>query len=334
MANELGKAIVQGIEEFIEQAEQVTVGFAIDATTKTTSLELSMTAKEGTDLAKQMGSLYDIRSLFSALGGKDPAAKGNVSLKLEANEVAQLTGLIKMAREGAMKGIDDDSGVPSEKRGELKTAVSGILEVLDATVVSGKLDFGGAVTLGADSSDLVGGAYVKDGMKLEKAVKQLIALGKDEPKFPKVELDVGKYSGVNFHRIVIPAAELDQNARRVFGERVELVIGFGADRAMIAMGRDGQSILKQAIDGAGASGAEAMPVQFQAALGKWVRFADKMESNSKSRALASAAEKLNGSDLVTIAVKPIPRGMAYRYELSSGVMELLGAAAKAAQENP
>jgi hypothetical protein len=334
VANEVGKALVQGIEEFIEQAEQVTVGFAIDATTKTTSLELSMTAKEGTDLAKQMVSMYDIRSLFAALGGKDPAAKGNISIKLEANEIAQLTGLLKMAREGAMKGIDQDSGVPADKRDVLKAGVNGILDVIDATVASGKLDFGGAVTLGADSSDLVGGAYVKDGAKLEKAVKSLVGLGKGEPNFPKVELDVGKYNGVNFHRLVIPASELDPNARRVFGEHVELVIGFGPDRAMIAMGRDGQSILKQAIDAGGANGAEAMPLQFQAALGKWVRFADKMDSNAKSRALASAAENLKTSDIVTIALKPIPRGMAYRYELSSGVMELLGAAAKAAQENP
>ncbi|RPH81856.1 MAG: hypothetical protein EHM77_03895, partial [Planctomycetaceae bacterium] len=320
IADQLGKTIVKGVEEFVEQAEQLTLGFAIDGKTKNMSLEVALTAKPGTDLAKQMATMYDIKSLFGGLGGKDSAANGNMTMALAPNDIAQLNGLLKAAREGAMKGIDDDSGVPAGKRDSLKSAVSSILDVLQSTASAGKIDAGGAVNLGDEGAEVVAGALLQDGLKLEKAVKELVAIGKDEPNFPNIQLDVAKHGGVNFHKIEIPTAELDANARKVFGDRLELVLGFGRDRALFAMGRDGQAILKRAID-RGAAGAAALPLQVQLATGQWIRFANKLESNPQNQTLAAASEKVSGSDKVSLMVKPIERGMAYRFEIASGVIE-------------
>lgn len=331
VADQLGKAMLKGVEEFVEQAEQLTIGFAIDGKSKNTSLEVSLTAKPDTDLAKQMASMYDVKSFFGGLGGKDSAAKANMTMELASSDIAQLSGLLKVARDGAMKGIDEDSGVPAGKRDGLKNALGSILDVLQATVTAGKFDAGGAVNLGADGAEIVAGAFLQDGLKFEKAIKELVALGKDEPNFPNVQLDVAKHGGVNFHKIEIPTAELDANARKVFGDRLELVLGFGRDRAVVAMGRDGQAILKRAIE-RGASGAVALPMQVQLAVGQWIRFANKLESNPQAQVLAAASEKISGSDHISLTVKPIERGMAYRFEIASGVVEMVGAAAKAAQE--
>ncbi|MFO0901656.1 MAG: hypothetical protein U0939_01580 [Pirellulales bacterium] len=330
VADQLGRAMVQGVQDFVEQADQITLGFAIDGKTKGTSLELAVTAREGTELSKQFAAAYELKSMFGGIGSKDAAATGNVTVALAKTDIAQILGLIKAGRDGALAELAKDTGVPEAKREGLKKAVNGVFDVVQGTVEKGKMDFAGAANLGSEF-EVVAGTFVGDGKKLESIVKELVALGKGEPGFPDVQLDVGTYKGVTFHKIEIPSSELDENARKVFGgDHVEVVLGFGADKALVAVGKDGQASLKGVID-RGAGAGLSTPLQVQLAVGKIVEFVNKVDSNPQTQALASSAAKVNGRDQVTISVKPIDRGVSYRYEVSAGVLELAGEAARAAQ---
>jgi len=331
ITEELGKASMKSIEDFMEQADQVTVGIAMDGRTSGMTLESTVTAKAGTDLAKQMEAAYSVKSAFGGLGGRDPAALMSLTMALLPSDVAQITAGMTSARQQAMQAIDDDAGVPNDKKEQLKSAVGGILDVVQATMSAGKIDGAAAVNLVPGSIEVVGGAVVADGLKLEKSVKQIVEMAKDQPGFPQVQLDFAKQDGVNLHKIEIPAAEIDPNLGRLLGDRLEIILGFSRDRALLAVGRDGVSTIKQ-VTGISPNAGPSLPMQMRIALGQWMKMANSVDSNATTQALAAAADQAKGEDTISMSIRPIERGSAYTLQVSGGVIKMAGAAAKAIQE--
>ncbi|MFO0871887.1 MAG: hypothetical protein U0935_23425 [Pirellulales bacterium] len=330
LADQIGRSLLKGLEDFVEQADQLTVGLAIDGKSRSTSVETTLTALPGTELAKQMAAAYGSKSAFAGLGGKSPAASGNITMALASTDIQQLGGLVKVLRDTALKAIDDDSGVPAEKRETLKKSVGSILDVLQATITAGKIDLAAAVNLGEGGAEFSLGTLLADGAKFEKAVKDLVALGRGEPNFPEVQLDIAKHGGVNLHKVVVPLGG-DANARRIFGgDNLEVVLGFGADRMLLTVGRDGMGAMKKLVDQGHTNATDALPLQAQISVGQWARFASRIDaSNPQTLTVAAASQKVTSSDVISLVVKPIDRGLAYRYEVAAGVIELIGAVSKA-----
>lgn len=331
ITEQLGKASMKSIEDFMEQADQVTIGIAIDGRTSGLTVESSVTAKAGTELAKQMEVVNSVKSAFGGLGGRDPAALLSLTTALMPADVAQVTAGMTAARQQAMQAIDDDAGVPADKKEPLKSALGGILDVIAATMAAGKLDMAAAVNLLPGSLEVVGGAVVADGLKLEKSVKQIVEMVKDQPGFPQVQLDFAKLDGVNLHKIEIPAGEIDPNLGRLLGDRLEIILGFSRDRALMAVGRDGVATLKP-VTTLSPNAGPAIPVQLRVAVGQWMKMANAVESNPATQALAAAADQANGDDKISLSIRPIERGSAYSLQISGGVIKMAGAAAKAIQE--
>ena len=156
-------------------------------------------------------------------------------------------------------------------------------------------------------------------------------MAKDQPGFPQVQLDFAKQDGVNLHKIEIPAAEIDPNLGRLLGDRLEIILGFSRDRALLAVGRDGVSTIKQ-VTGISPNAGPSLPMQMRIALGQWMKMANSVDSNATTQALAAAADQAKGEDTISMSIRPIERGSAYTLQVSGGVIKMAGAAAKAIQE--
>lgn len=334
VAEELGRSFLQGAVDFIEQADQLTVGFAMDSKAKTTFLELSLTAVPNSDLAKQIGGYTESKTSFAGLASDDAAALLHMTAPLLEADVKQMSGLIKLARDSAMKEIENDPSIPTaEARKTIKDAISTVLDVLDATVSRRKLDGGAAAMVGSKGIDLVAGAFVADGKALEGAVKKLIGVVQANPggaTIPEIKLDAGSYGGVTFHTVAIPAGELDQNARRAFGDNPKLFIGFGKEAVYLGLGADSTNVLKKVIDKS-ATPTAAPPMQMRISVAPILKFAASVDPNPQTQAIADAAAKANGNDTITINLKTMERGMVYRLEVNGGVLQIAGEATKAAQ---
>ncbi|MEY4178868.1 MAG: hypothetical protein RLY70_2442 [Planctomycetota bacterium] len=328
ITEQLGKASMKSIEDFMEQADQITFGIAVDGRTSGMTLESSVTAKAGSELAKQMESAYSVKSAFGGIGGRAPAALMSLTMALMPADIAQITAGMTTARQQAMQAIDDDAGVPNDKKEPLKAALGGILDVVQATMSAGKIDGAAAVNLLPGSIEVVGGAVVADGLKLEKSVKQIVEMVQDQPGFPQVQLDFAKQDGVNLHKIEIPAGEIDPNLGRLLGDRLEIILGFSRDRALLAVGRDGVSTMRQ-VTGASPNAGPSLPMQMRIALGQWMKMANAVESNPATQALSAAADQANGDDTVSMSIRPIERGSAYTLQVSGGVVKMAGTALKA-----
>ncbi|MFM7843649.1 MAG: hypothetical protein ACKOU6_07815 [Planctomycetota bacterium] len=327
-AEAIGKEAMKGIIDFIEQSEQMTIGFAIDAQAKNIALEFSATARDGTDLAKEMAGQDLGKSLFGGLVAGDPAARMHFRSVLAKSAIEQYLKLIAQGREQALKEIDNDTRLPDQQtRDAVKASVEDFLDVAKQTVEKGKLEAAGAVHV-SDHVEFLLGGHVADGLKIEKGVKRIVELVRNLPGVPTIKLDVASHNGVNIHTVDVPV--FDPQAAKVIGEQAQLVLGFGKDAAYLGLGSDGVKVLKSGLD-AKSTGDDKIPAYAKLMVGPFAALAAKVESNPQTKILADAAKKSDGNDHVLFQVQQIERGSTVRIEFGSGLLQMIGEVSKAAQ---
>jgi hypothetical protein len=175
------------------------------------------------------------------------------------------------------------------------------------------------------------GGHVADGGALEKLLKKLAELAKDDPEFPEIQFNADEHAGVQFHTIQVDLPQ-DEDISRVFGDQLNVVIGTGPTSVFLAAGKDGLNQLKKAIDlSASASDTDVLPLRMKIAVGQIVRFISSVDTNPDMAALAKALEDAAGADHVLVFIENSDQGVRYRIELEEGVMRAIGQAAQAAQ---
>jgi hypothetical protein len=328
VAEALGNQIVGDMERLINESDELLFGLAIDAQSKKTYLDVSLTAVEGSSLAKQMDSMKEAKSQFSGFLLDDASVTVSVNSVLTQQDIAQLQNMLKQLRTNAMKEIDNDPDLAADKRDAAKDVLGKFINVLDKTVAAGRLDGGAALVLEPKSIAFASGMLVADGAQLEQAIKDLVELAKDEPEFPNVKLNAATHAGVTFHRLTAPIPEDESEARELFGETIDIVIGTTAKSAYLAFGKNCESLLKSVIDKSSQANNQVVPpFQLSFALLPILRFAESVDDNPVVPALVEILEK-GGNDRINLTATAIPRGAQYRFEVQEGVLKVIGEAAK------
>jgi len=328
VAEALGRQIVGDMERLINESDELFFGLAIDAQSKKTYFDISLTAVEGSSLAKQMALMQESKTAFGGFLKDDAALTANLTSRLSPQDIQRGQQAIKQFRQQAMEQIDNDPDLAADKRGPAKAVVGKFFDVLDQTVAAGRIDGGAALVLEPESIAFAVGAHVADGKALEDAVKELVQLAKDEPEFPSVKLNAAKHGGVTFHRLTAPIPEGDEDARELFGENIDIVLGTSAKSVYVAFGDKCEDLLVDIIDAsAQQTQATVPPFQLNVALLPILKFAESVDENPAVPALIELLEKA-GNDRVSITATPIARGTQYRLEIQEGVLQVIGEAGK------
>lgn len=328
VAEALGRQIVGDMERFINESDELLIGLAIDAQSKKTYLDVSLTAIEGSTLAKQMALMQESKTAFGGFLKNDAALTLNLTSKLSPQDIQRGQQTIKQFRQKTMQQIDNDPDLAADKRGPAKAVVGKFFDVIDQTVAAGRIDGGAALVLEPESIAFAAGALVADGKALEAAVKDLVALAKDEPEFPSVKLNAAQHAGVTFHRLTAPISENDKEARDLFGENIDIVLGTSEKSVYVAFGDNCENLLVSIID-ASAQQAQAVvpPFQLNVSLLPILKFAESVDDNPAVPALVELLKKA-GNDRISLTATPITRGAQYRLEIQEGVLQVIGEAGK------
>ena len=326
---------VQQLTELVEETDEVTFGWAIDPVGKSTYMDLVFTAIDGTKLARTMAGLKDAKTNFAGFLQPNAAFTMNFSSQsTDKEQLAQAVAAIETFRAAAHKELDKDGEMEEDEKAAAKELVGTVFDVFKATIEAGKTD-GGAVAL-AEPKQLtfVAGGSVVDAAKLEAAVKKAVAFvqKKHPDELSKVDItfDASKHGGVRFHSIKVPLD--DPEAQKVFGEKLDLILGAGDKSVYLAFGSKAESTLKAVIDASAADAGKAVPpMQMSLALGAFMKFAASVEDNPVTAMLAAAADKVKGNDHIKINVKAISNGELMRFEIEEGVLQMIGEGAKSAQ---
>jgi hypothetical protein len=323
------KQSLKQIEQLFNEADELTIGWAVDAAAKRTHIDVIITAKEGTDLAKQMALNVESKSAFGGMLLPEAAASVNFSAKLSEADIAQVSAAFTTVRAQVAAKIDDDPNLKAEQRAVAKEVVQKMLDVFEETAKSGKLDGGAALVLEAKSLSFVLGGYVADGPKFEKSVKDVLELAKNEPDVPKVQFNAGKIGDVTLHKAAIPVPATEAEARDLLGEKLDVILGIGPKSVYLAAGKGGESLLKKVMDQSVASADKSVPpMQINVALLPILKFSASMDPNNPILPGLIASLEKTGNDKVVLTSKGIERGSHARLEVQEGILRLIGEATK------
>lgn len=329
----LGKQGIENMVSFIQEADQITAGWGADQQAGTTFLDVTVTAVEGSRLSEQFALLDGNRTKFAGFMLPDAAARLNFASKASELEIEQAQFALGLMRKRAFQEIDEDDDLPDQNaRQTAKEIVGSLIEVLEKTVATGKFDGGGSLLLDQGSLQLVAGGFLVDGDKIEENLKRLVELARsieDDPKFDLIKFNLESHRGISLHTVDIPLPEDEEQARKVFGEAMSVVVGTSPGAVYLGIGEGCRDLLKRVIDESASRGEIGIPqATFDIALGPVLNFAAAIEDSPEIQMMAQAMAEVQGKDRISFTAASVPRGASYRIQVQEGVLRLIGAAAK------
>lgn len=330
-------ANVEQLAKSLAEFDEVTVGFNTDTDAGNVILDFTYSALPNTQLAKSIEIYKDTKTDYAGCMKEGAAMMFNLTAttpqELLSQYRDQMQGQWDSLRQQMMNAIDQEDDIPNEEAREvIKDAAGDLMDAVEATAMSGKFDSAGYIDVQNGEMDGVAGGYLKDTTKVESALKKLEALVENDPNFPGVDWNAESYGGTAIHTLSVPVPEDEDDARKLFGETIDVAVALGDEVAYVAVGSNYMATLKSAIDGSGSSSASVKPVQFSLALTPIMMLAAETEPNPAVDAMLDAlVTKSNGEDQVHLTMDEANDAVRVRFELEKGVLEAIGAAARQAQ---
>lgn len=321
------RSSMANIERLINESDELFVGLGIDAEARRVVLDIGFSAKEGTELARQMSLQQGLKTQFAGLLIPGAAIQLHSVGKTSPEDVEQSKPALRALRDQWAKQIDDSPEIPADKRGPLKNVLNQFVDVVEKTLESGRMDGGAALVLQPGSFQLAAGGYVADGAAVEKALKDLVDVAKGTPGFPQVEFNAAAHGDVKLHRLSMPVN--DPQAQEVFGQTLQIVVGTGPQTAMVTVGKDAETLLKKVLDDSTAAGEkDVLPMQLTVSLLPILKFYQSIDDNPMVADLVASLEA-TGNDKLALTSEAGPRSSTVRLEVQEGIIRLIGNAAKA-----
>lgn len=327
LRKEFAETYLSQMTQLVEEIDQITLGFAIDSKTRSSYLDVSLTVKDGGKLAAQIAAAAGAEEGSKFVGFADPKAVANLhfAAPIMKDDKTVLLDAVSTGRKEAKKKIEESDDLDDEAvKQAVQEMVDQVFYVAEATIRGGRVD-GGAVFVGGGPFEFVVGGLIVDAQKLEAVVKRAVDMFGQAPEFPAVKLNAAEHDGVTFHTIALP--DLDEDARKILGEEVMLALGFGKDRAFLAIGENPVKSASSVLDKSKKS-AKLPPMQLQVKLGPLVKIG--AESDEDNRELAETLVRLleaSEKDHISFTSAYIPNGTRVRIEIEEGVLEAVGKAA-------
>jgi hypothetical protein len=317
---ELVKSQLANTEQMIREMDQVTIGLAVAGSEQKVYLDIAALAVPGTNLAQQMAT-GGAPTNFAGFANPEAAATLSFADKVPGVRAAQIEGMIDQLRTQVSASIDAEA--PEAQREVIRTALNGIIDALLETVKAGTIDGGAVVFAEPNSLGGVVGGLVLDPAKIEASLKQLAETHAGQPNMPAIAWNAAKHGDIAFHTVKVPVP--DEEAKALFGDQLDLIVGLGGQSAYFAWGRNADANLKQVIDGsAAARGQEGTPMKLTVTVGKMIKMLASVADEGDKPMLELASSILDGAagkDHVIASSQPVENGTLVRLEIEQGVIQ-------------
>lgn len=332
-AREMAESSLDQLEMVLSQTDEIRFGFNIDQEGKQVAFDGSFTAIPGSDLASMYGGQQAIPSRFSSVIRDDAAVFYHAATSVTPEAVNQTRATLKTYMAAMENTIAGEDSLDSVRKEELTAMMGQVSDLAMATIEEGKADVG-AVLL-ADQSDFrfVFGAFVSDGNAAAQIVKDVAEKFENEPNAPRFLFDQGKYKGITMHVIEADVPEDKDEARRMFGDTLQVHIGTGDKAVYAAIGNDSEALMKQLIDSGDDDNVGDRPVgQLKISLLPILQYAQSIESNDTLSAMIDALSRSPDPGEVAVVSRAIQNGTSSRVTMGEGLLQAIGAAVRQSQQ--
>ncbi len=194
---------MRAVTSLMNEGRTLTLKLLVAPKTDDVTLAITLTALEGSDLAKSIAALPSKPALAAlAANAKNPVVAFAISAAVPAS----------MKKELASK-LDDVLDDAAKNAGAQRDVVSRILESFAPTLKSGDYEFGVAITGEAEDGKLrlVAAAKAKDGKEVERLAREYASFVPAEQA--KFEFDVAKTASGSLHKLSV----YDGDLKRLYG---------------------------------------------------------------------------------------------------------------------
>lgn len=313
---ESGKDVGKNIAALVKEGGELSMFLDVDRAAGELVGEVGLAAKSGSSVASFISQLGQAKSLFAGLGSGDAAMNLLLHAALPETFRQNLEPVIDELLKQTLQNAKDETQ---------RDLTEKVLKSLEPTLKAGELDFG--VSMRGPNKDnlytIVGGLKIKDGMKIEQALRDL-AKKIPERDREKIKFDAEK----GIHQVTIQN-DIQDHEKKVLGEN-PLYFALRQDALLVAVGPGGLEAIK-----------EAMTVQpkvaplFQIDL-SMARLAPLMGQdqgdNVVKEILKAAQESFGGGDKKDDAVRISVQGgqaLKARFSMKAPVVKFLSKADKA-----
>lgn len=329
-ARELSKMYVANLEKIANEADEIMIGLGIDEPAKHVVLDVSVSGKEGSSLARSMAMQADAKTNFAGFALPEAAVTMSLASKVSEDDIKQVGAAMQAYRIQVAKQIDDSPDIPANKREAIKALMGPLFDVIGKTIAGGRMDGGMTVLLMPKSVSFAGGGIVADGPAVEKILVQIADLTKDLPNAPKLQLNAGSIGDMKLNRLTFPIPNQNQDARDLFGDNLEIIVGISPKSVVVSGGKNAETLLKNVLQGSSAQREKSiMPLQLSIALLPILKFSKSIDENPIVSRMITSLEA-GGSDRVNITSQAGPRSSTMRIEVQEGIIRAGGEAAKTA----
>jgi hypothetical protein len=323
----VAKQSVEQLTTLVNDMDEVLIGWNIDAKSKTTYLDVELTAQTGTKLASQFAEIKPGKTNFAGMLLPNAAVTASSIGATSDAQLAQAKSNLAGLRKTAIKGLESQ-GLSEEEVKLATTLLADVMDVLEKTLEMKKTDMAMSVVLQPDALTVVGGATIAEGAKLDKTLQQLVAeVKKNEEAANLVKISDETVDGIHLQKVSMPTP--DQQLAPLVGDTLEMVVGVADDKVLVAVGRDAAKTLKKTIGQLKTTaGKEVPPLRISVAATSVAKFISEIDGDAQVKATASMVAgmlaKAGQQDHVTVTAQPIAQGVRVRLELEEGLLKAIG----------
>lgn len=332
LRSNMAKQGIQQLTTLVNDMDSLSLGWNVDAKTKSTYLDLEITAQTNTKLAEQFAQAKPGKTKFGGLLLPGAAITFNSISALGDSDVAQAKAGLATLRSSATKELANQE--LTEEQVELATKLlDDVIGVLEKTVDGKKIDAAASLLLDPEAVTLVAGVGIADGAKLQKTFQKLLdEVKKSEEAAASLEVKTETHGGVAINVLSIPTP--DPQLAAMVGDTLEVVVGIDKDKVLLAIGRDAAETLTKAIDQFKSAGdKEVPPMQLALAAKPIAKFLAEIGDDEQVKATASMVsgllEKAGDKARVTLTTTPIAQGVRVRLEVEEGLLQVIGSLSQA-----
>lgn len=332
-AREMAETQLQQLQMLLEQADELAVGINVDQAGKQVALEGSFTAVPGSDLAAMYGGQAAIPSRFSSVIRDDAAAYYHAATSISPAAVKQTRAALETYLKAMDNAIAGESDLSSEQKVELTAMIERIADLAMASIEEGKADVGALLLADPSKFQFVFGAFVADGDEAAELVKELAEKVENEPNAPTFKFDQSTYKGVTMHLVEAEVPEKQDEARKIFGETLQLHVGTGDKVVYAAIGENSQQLMQELIDAGEGDNVGDRPVgQFKLSLLPILQYAQSIETNETLSAMIDSLSRAPDAGNVRVISRSIDNGAKTRVTIGEGILQAVGAAIRQNQQ--
>ncbi|WP_145175825.1 hypothetical protein [Rubripirellula lacrimiformis] len=324
---EIADGTMKQLEQFINDTDSLMFGLNIDQPNRNVSINTSFTAVAGTPLADIYGGSKPIPSQFASVIRDDAAAYYHAASSISPEAVKQTRTTLKSTISSLGGALENEDKLNDQQRADIRAMVDRVADLAIASIEEGRADVGALLLADQNDFRFVFGSFVADGNEVAQIVKDLAAKVENETDAPRFKFDQSTYKGVTMHMIEADIPAKEDEARRAFGDTLQVHIGTGAKAVYMAVGRNSDSLLKELIDNSTLDQGADRPIgQLKITLLPILKYADSIESNDTITAMINALLAAPDQGQLTAIQDSVPNGQSSVIHVGEGLLKAISAA--------